>query len=294
MSIRSHRHDEHAGKPGHVTGRIDAAFTRAGGRTQLSRKYHQYPLKIAKSFPFDHGQVGVYIMDASPGIMAGDRYELNFELEPDTRVYITNQSYTKVHPARRASEDLVRPSRQTHSIRVAAGAVLEYMPEPVMLYADAHLLSETEISIEQGGTLIYSELMCPGRTHRGELFRYDCFRGKVNVHYGGELIYCARTRIEPPVRPVNRLGAWGAYTHSAALYVFREGIGQGHVETLRAALQRYDSDGSMSLGISLAYKHGLILSALGTSVNMLEQLIADAWAEVRRQLLGLPPFTVYK
>lgn len=81
-----------------VTGRVAASFTDVDGVTRLGDRYHSYPLKIAKAFSFDEGQLGIYMMDASPGIMSGDAYELEWRFGENTKAFITNQSYTKVHP----------------------------------------------------------------------------------------------------------------------------------------------------------------------------------------------------
>jgi urease accessory protein UreH len=74
------------------TGEVSANFAIARGQTVITRKYHSSPLKIAKTFPLSHGQAAVYVMDSSPGMMAGDEYKLDLTLGENTKVYITNQS----------------------------------------------------------------------------------------------------------------------------------------------------------------------------------------------------------
>ncbi|MBP1154332.1 MULTISPECIES: hypothetical protein [unclassified Paenibacillus] len=43
-----------------VTGSVNAEFTSEGGITQLRSHTQSYPLKIAKTFPFEGHQLGVY------------------------------------------------------------------------------------------------------------------------------------------------------------------------------------------------------------------------------------------
>ena len=42
-----------------------------------------------------------------------------------------------------------------------------------MLYKDADLFAETEVHVARGSALIFSDVICPGRTQRGEIFQYS-------------------------------------------------------------------------------------------------------------------------
>ena len=76
---------------------LRARFENVSGQTQIQSKYHNAPIKIAKTFPLG-GPVGVIVMDASPGLLAGDRYEFAWHAGKEAHIYVTNQSFTKVHP----------------------------------------------------------------------------------------------------------------------------------------------------------------------------------------------------
>lgn len=280
-----------------VTGRISAAFIEAGGVTRLGDRFHAYPLKIAKAFPFDDGQLGVYVMDASPGIMSGDRYELDWHFGDNAKVYITNQSYTKVHPRVRSDDGsfVDHSSEQRQKLTLEPGSIVEYMPEPLMLYKDAYFYSETEVHMEQGSTLILSEIVCPGRTQRGELFQYGLYRSKLTVTYGSELIFCSKQQVEPqsPIQKLHAIGAWGPFTHYGALYVFSEGIDGAFADAVRDYLNQWQgaddesvarlSDMKLFYGVSRTYKHGLIVSVMGYKVYEIQQLLEACWKFVRRK-----------
>ena len=70
-------------------------------------------------------QLGVYMMDCSPGLMSGDHYEINVRLGEGARVFLTNQSFTKVHPS-----EAGQGSTQRQTLHLEADALLEYIPEP--------------------------------------------------------------------------------------------------------------------------------------------------------------------
>lgn len=135
-----------------------------GGKPQLTKRYHTAPLKIAKAFGLNDAsgpQLAVVQMDASPGMLNGDRYGFDWSIGEKTRLYVTNQAYTRVHPCPRSD------ARAEMRFRLARDAVLEWMPEPVMLFREARYASSTEIELEPGAVCIAADLICPGRAARG-------------------------------------------------------------------------------------------------------------------------------
>lgn len=279
-----------------ITGCITAAFKEREGQTSISDKYNTYPLKIAKTFAFDYGQLGVYMMDASPGIMAGDRYEMSWRFDERSNVYMTNQSYTKVHPARpeQGDSESVRASEQIQSLTLGPDSYVEYMPEPVMLYKDAVLYSRMDVQMEAGSTLILSDLICPGRTQRGELFQYEHYENRLSVTYENELIYCSKQRIVPAQQRMSTIGSWAEFTHLGTLYIFNEQVDAAFVEALNLFMEQQLVAAPLEYGISRTYKNGVVLSILGHKVYEIQSLQEAAWQFVRQQLFGKMPLHVRK
>jgi urease accessory protein len=289
-----------------VSGRISAGFSERDGQTVLGDRYHTYPLKIAKTFSFDYGQLGVYMMDASPGIMAGDRYEMNWQFGERANVYITNQSYTKVHPARLEGGEAsaVRPSEQLQTLKLGKNSYVEYMPEPLMLYKDAVLQCSTDVQMESGSTLIISDLICPGRTHRGEIFQYECYQNQLTVTYEDELIYCSKQRIKPAEQTLQTIGGWADCTHIGTLYVFGEQAAAAFADSLREHLDiEQDAERVLAAeitekplyyGVSLTYTKGLVISIMGNKVYEIQSLQDTAWRFIRQRLFSRNPLLVRK
>ncbi|MBP1962563.1 urease accessory protein UreD [Paenibacillus aceris] len=281
-----------------VTGEITAAFAIRSGITQLVHKYHASPLKIAKTFRYENetftgaqpaDQLGVYMMDCSPGLMSGDHYEINVRLEEGARVFLTNQSFTKVHPSLAD-----QGSSQRQSLHVERDALLEYIPEPLMLYKDARLFSETEVHLAPGAACIYSEVLCPGRTQRGEVFQYSRYTNRMQVWYGTELIYYQNQRIEPHAMQLSAPGSWEQETHLGNLFVFSDRLEQQHLNDMLACLEKLAGMEDVRIGASLTYKHGMIITVMGRHAWKLQHVLAKAWHELRRSLLALTPLMVNK
>lgn len=281
-----------------VTGEITAAFAIRSGITQLVHKHHASPLKIAKTFRYENetytgtqpeDQLGVYMMDCSPGLMSGDHYEINVRLEEGARVFLTNQSFTKVHPSLAD-----QGSSQRQSLHVERGALLEYIPEPLMLYKDARLFSETEVHLAPGAACIYSDVLCPGRTQRGEIFQYSRYTNRMQVWYGAELIYYQNQRIEPFAMQLSAPGSWEQETHLGNLFVFSDRLERRHQGDLLACLEKLEGMEDVRVGASLTYKHGMIITVMGRHAWKLQHVLAIAWHELRRSLLALTPLMVNK
>ena len=292
--LETEKHDvtKHTGEG--YSGEIKASFIVHGGVTKLQTKYHKSPLKIAKTFTREKGQLGVCVMDCSPGMMAGDRYRLEWLLGAETSVFLNNQSTTKIHPSRE------RPCEQKQTFTLERNAFLQYRPEPIMLFKDANYSTHTNVYMEQGAVLFYSDIVCSGRALRGELFQYAKYESSLHVFMSNEQVYANRQVVEPksesePVSQESKaitgkpyamgqenemftshhnLGSWENHTHQGTFYLFSDRITKEFIPPLRRMLLNYPH---LLSGVSLTYKHGIYLSILGKSAWELQQPIQEAW-----------------
>lgn len=61
------------------------------------------------------------------------------------------------------------------NLRTGAGAVLEYLPEPVVPFRGSRLFQGTCVTAEPDSTVIVGETLLPGRGARGEAHAYDVY-----------------------------------------------------------------------------------------------------------------------
>ncbi|MBW7454226.1 urease accessory protein UreD [Paenibacillus sepulcri] len=269
---------------------LRAAFERRGGQTQVESKYHTAPVKIAKTFPMG-GPVGVMVMDVSPGLLAGDRYEFDWTAHEDAHVYLTNQSFTKVHPC----PDLASGSSMRQTFALSPGAILENMPEPVMLYRDAAFSSETVVNLSQASVWMQAEVLCPGRTLRGETFAYRIYRNRLKVSYEGELIFAQHQLIDPASDMLSAPGCFGGLTHTGAFYAFSDQITAKHIEAVRDAVSGLSvrEQHPVIAGVTETHKYGFAVMAASTAAWPLQEALAAAWEATRAALLGIGPLRLH-
>ena len=101
----------------------------------------------------------LFMISTAGCVLQGDRLALDVTLAPGARAHVTTQSATKVHTMD------ANCAVQTQSIALADGAYLEFMPEPLIPHRGARYLADTRISIAPTATLLYAEILQPGRKH---------------------------------------------------------------------------------------------------------------------------------
>lgn len=264
---------------------LRASFANRNEGTILTSKYHTAPIKIAKTFPLN-GQLAVIVMDVSPGLLAGDRYELEWISSCNSHVMITNQSYMKVHPSMPSCG-----SSMIQTFKLDESAIVEHMPEPLMLYKNASFQNETFVELKRGAVWMHAEVLCPGRTLRGEQFDYRSYRNTLTVRYEDELIFTQRQRIEPANHVIHAPGCWDELTHLAAFYIFSDNLSSIHLELIQQKLEDYKSPfGHVVIaGASMTFRFGIAVSAASTAAWPLQQLMREVWDTIREVLLDMRP-----
>jgi urease accessory protein len=264
---------------------LRATVALRSGRTVLTGRYHTAPVKIAKTFALP-SELGIMVMDVSPGMLPGDVYYFEWNIEAGAHLYASNQSFTKVHPCAEGEAAAMR-----QSFRLAQNAVAESMMEPLMLYKDASFSNETEVFLSEGAVWMQAEVICPGRLHRGEAFQYRKLDNRLRVYSGGELIFHQRQVILPGEQRLFTAGAWEDQSHLGTFYVFSDRITPAQLETVREAIALLpERPGRPVLaGASLTHQHGLAVIAASGSAWTVQETLRQVWFAVRQSLLGLPP-----
>jgi urease accessory protein len=201
-----------------VTAHVHATFNCVRSQTQLLTSTHAAPLKIAKVFPVADGSVDVCVMDCSPGLLNGDRYELDWRVEENARVKTTTQSFTKctlrlvlaavrarASKSRRAPFWTIRPNQQCFFV----------MPNSTPSAMHTSVLA----------ALYCSAISCV-RAVSGEV-RCLLFATIVTVFgcaTSDELIFCNQMRFQPQQQNLRAIGAWGDNTHYGTFSVFSSSV----------------------------------------------------------------------
>lgn len=251
------------------------------GRTVIRDMYNQVPLKVAKPFYLEpeSGEIFIYQMNPAGGMVQGDDYSQEIELDHGSRVFLTTQSATKIYrtPDSRAS--------QRNLFVLGQNALLEYFPDPVIPFAGSEFANDTEVHLTGGAIAFLAEIVTPGRTKRDEVFLFSSYKSKTRVYWDEELILWDNWHLQPETGEVRALGMFEGYTHYGNLLIFSEKVEQSLADSLHGVLLEFpDVLGSASLTV----KNGIAVRILGRRTDRLEQAVGACWDAARRKLVGSP------
>lgn len=236
-----------------MRGILDITFERKGEKTVMGEVRRQAPLRVIRPFyPEGATPAHLCLLNVTAGILEGDRMETTPRLEKGTHAVVITPAATRVHPTPSGKAD------QRIDLFVGPGAVLEYLPEPLLLYAGAAFHQEIEIALEEGATLFYTDILAPGRLGKGESFAYRRYESHLRIKDREGLLVQERFRLSPIDRPLDVIGVMEEYSHLGTLYLFC------HERAREALLSAFRSIEAPELfwGASLLSRRGLAVRAL--------------------------------
>jgi len=156
------------------------AARRLDGRTFLARQSFRAPFHLGK--PYWDGQVlQMRVINATAGILAGDRLELAAQVDAGASLLVITPSATRAYMMRQGTAEC----RQTFS--VAAGGWLECAPEPLFPHRDTDFAQTTSLEVAEGGGTYFVEALAPGRTGKGEIWAWRRLQLTLEVSLSGAL-----------------------------------------------------------------------------------------------------------
>jgi urease accessory protein len=158
--------------------RAEIEFALMGGITRLKRSLAEPPLQVQRALYLDQSlpeMAFLFLLNPTPGIFQGDVQRIQVQAGPGARVHLTTPSATKIYamPDRRACQVL--------DFSLAAGAYLEYLPEPLIPFRGARLVQRTTVNQSHRSVLVFGDVVLPGRTARGESFAFHSLDRRLTV-----------------------------------------------------------------------------------------------------------------
>ncbi|OIV37163.1 urease accessory protein [Mangrovactinospora gilvigrisea] len=287
-----------AGRPAKV-GRLELRYERRGARTELTHRHHTAPLSLTRPLYIDPALPGTpvsYLMSTGGGVVQADRLAVDVEVGPGAHALVTTQAATRLH---RCDFD-----HAAQSVRLAAedGAVLEYLPDPLIPYAGSRFHQQTRITVAESATVIAAETVTAGRLARGERHAYTALALDLEiVRPDGELLAVDTVRLVPGQDAaggsVDGPAVLGGHDVMASLFAVCPGPAAELADALHAALDGVlggVSDGAsdcasdgVRFGVStLPDDCGAWLRILGDHPPAVTRALRAAWGAARRATIG--------
>lgn len=261
------------------------------GRSILRDLYRQAPLIVQQALYFDEQMPSlpcVYILSAGGPVVEGDSYEQHFSLKENSSAHISTGAATKVAQMQGGK------AQMRQSIRLAAGAYMEFLPEAVIPCQGADYEVESEIVADESAALFLSEIILSGRRYSGERFRYRRLALRTRIlRPDGEVVYVDSLEVEPHRWNIHTLGVMASYEVFASVIILAP---ESVVQDLREELQPY-MDEDMALGVNLLpYDAGLKCTILGQHSSAVKTEVRRLCSFLRLRIKGcvLPEEFVWK
>lgn len=268
-----------AGSPG-KDGVLEATLAPdSSGVTRAIREYVEVPFHLTRGLYHDPepGLVTLCAQTPTGGVAQGDRHRTRIEAREGTKAHVTGQSATKVQSMNRNYAGI------SVDLEIEPDAYLEYLPEPLILHEGTRCLQTTDVTLHEGGTLLFSDIVVPGRLARGERFAYDRYRSRLHIDApNGTPLLRDDIDLAPDDRSPESPGVLGEFAVVGTFYA----LGIDEPEPLTDAIHE-GFDGEVHAGVTLAPDdRGVIVRALADRRAPVTDALRGAWAAVREAHLG--------
>jgi urease accessory protein len=272
-----------AGKLGALVLRLEQ--DKSNGKTSVKEQYSRVPLYAQRALYLEEAlsnMAYMYIISPSGGILQGDRYRMDITLRNHAYAHITTQAATRIYRMER------NYATQIVNIDVGEDCYFEYIPDQVIPYRDSRFYQEANLSVHDSATLLYSEIITPGRVASGEHFDYDiCYMKAIAKDHNGGLKFTDVAMLEPKKRDMKVFGVLSNRDVVANMYIITKNkklqeINIGVNEALKAIPKVY-------AGASILPSNcGVGIRMLGNTASDLRFVIYEIIRVVRKIILDAP------
>lgn len=259
-------------------GTVALTYDQQGDRT-VPRVQTRSPLKMQRPFyPEGAAVCHSVLLHTAGGMVGGDRLTYDIQLQAGTQALVTTAAAAKIYT------DHPLPARVDGTMRLDAGACLEWLPQDIIVFEGAQYHQTWRIELAPGAHWLGWDIMRLGRTARGERFTRGNVRSRCEVWHDGRLIWLDPQRLvgseamwsSPHALngcPVIATLAWvGAHPDKSLVTAIREAWAAIPDPRGEAGVSR------LQLGLLCRYR--------GQSTRVARSWLIDVWQHLRQHYKG--------
>lgn len=253
------------------------------GKTIVTKQFSQVPLQIQKALYPENSlpqMAYLYVISPSGGILQGDRYRTDILLKNKAISHITTQGATRVYSMNSNS------ASQILNITVDKDCYLEYIPDQIIPYKASRYYQKVNLNVHDNATLIYSEILTPGRVAMDESFEYDiCYLRTYCKNQDKKIRFLENTKIEPKNQRVRDFGILGEFEIFGTVYILTR---KEEIIELQSLIDEELKDyEKISVGTSiLPDESGIVVRILGNKTDNIFEGIFKIVEISRRKILN--------
>jgi urease accessory protein len=268
----------------------------ASARLQFSRRdgitRHQggasAPLKLMRAFPQASGHCELPLLHTAGGLVGGDQLSLQARLEPCSQALLTSVAAQKVYGTVRRSRchPQGRWAAQELQFALEAGSDLEWLPQELVLYADALFEQQLVVNLADNASFLAMDVVRLGRTAAGESLGGGCWRSSLQIRRPNRWELVDRLQLEGNAL-AGEHGMAGEPVFGSLVWASPHPLPAEQLQQLlnQARAARNNLEGTMACG---ALEQGLVARYRGPSSQAARYWFCRLWALIR-QARGLEP-----
>jgi len=175
---------------------------------------------------------------------------------------------------------------QIVNITVNENCYLEYIPDQIIPYKNSRYYQKVSLNVHNNSTLIYSEILTPGRVAMGESFEYDiCYLKTHCKNQDKKIRFLENIKIEPKKQRLKDFGILGEYKIVGTVYILtrKEDV----VELENTINKDIRNTNIVSVGTSiLPDDSGIVIRILGKKTENVFDVVFKTLEISRKKILG--------
>jgi urease accessory protein len=270
-----------AGKIGALTLRFEQDQER--GKTVVKEQYSKVPLYTQRALYLEESlpsMAYMYIISPSGGILQGDRYRIDITLKNNAYAHITTQGATRIYRMEK------NYATQIVNVVVDDSCYFEFIPDQIIPYRDSRFYQKVDLKVHDNATMVYAEMIVPGRVASGESFEYDiCYMKALGRNQNHTLRFIDVAVLEPKKRILKTLGILENFDIVGNMYILTKTKYVTELsKDINSVLQKFSRiSGGATI---LPHDSGVIIRILGEVANDLRSVMYEIIKITRRIILN--------
>jgi urease accessory protein len=252
------------------------------GKTVVKEQYSKVPLFTQRALYLEESipsMAYIYIISPSGGILQGDRYRMDIKLKNNAYAHITTQGATRIY---RMENNY---ATQIVNVDVDDGCYFEFVPDQIIPYRNSRFYQTVNLNVHDNATMVYSEMIVPGRVATGDSFEYDICYMKVLAKNQKEILrFIDIAILEPKKRNLNTLGILGTFSVVGSMYILTMSKYVAELnEAINSSMHKlFKISGGATV---LPYNSGVLVRMLGSVAGDLRTAIYEVIKITRKIIL---------
>jgi len=276
-----------AGKTGKIgIFRLELRKDSTNGNTVIKELYSRVPLFAQRVMYLEEtipAMAYVYIVSPSGGILQGDRYLIDITSRNKSLAHVTTQGATRIYKMEK------NYASQTINIKVEEESYFEYIPDQIIPFRNSRFYQEVHLNVHDNATMIYSEVIVPGRVASGEAFEYDiCYIKTVGKNQLGRIRFIDTLKLEPRTESIKGKNNFGNLHVVGTVYIItKENFVNDLHHEIAEKIRILEAKGKLTGGVSiLPARQGILARILGYSSEDVKKIIFEVIRIARKQIIG--------